>query len=83
METSLDVDSNPKIELPEELIAILQYNFDGVDSGAWWQEQVQSYALILLDPSQAPDRASMDTSSVGCWFLIHFKTRYGLMVRTD
>ena len=47
MEASIDVDSGPKIELPEELIAILQYNFDGVDSDAWWQEQVQSYALVF------------------------------------
>ena len=47
VEASLDVDSGPKIELPEELIAILQHSFDGIDSETWWQQQVQSCALIF------------------------------------
>ena len=77
IEAGVDVESTTKINLPDELIAILQLDLSTSDEEGLLQEQVLypdiRQPAYLFDSA---DRVSLAVSLVGCWSLTLFKTRY-------
>ena len=76
IEAGVDVESTTKINLPDELIAILQIDLCTSDEEGLLQEQVLYPDIRQPAYLLNSDRVFLAVSLVGCWSLTLFKTRY-------
>lgn len=76
IEAGVDVESTTKIDLPDELIAILQIDLSMNDMEGLWQEQVLYHDVRHRTVIHYSDRAYLVIFLGGCWFSTLSKTRF-------